>query len=148
MKRYTVVIGDTTHVVDLEALAPPDHFRVWVGGQVYELRLSEEASAEAHAAAAAPTPTHPAVARPSPAPHPDAGEAAPPLLRAPMPGVILEVNVQPGAQVQRGDQLLVLEAMKMKNLLRSPRHGVVDEIFVHAGQNVNFDDPLLRYRQG
>lgn len=148
MKRYTVVIGDTTHVVDLEALALPDHFRVWVDGQVYELRLSEEASAEAHAAAAAPAPTHPAVARPSPAPQPDAGEAASPLLRAPMPGVILEVNVQSGAQVQRGDQLLVLEAMKMKNLLRSPRHGIVDEIFVHAGQNVNFDDPLLRYRQG
>ncbi|HFQ95625.1 MAG TPA: acetyl-CoA carboxylase biotin carboxyl carrier protein subunit, partial [Anaerolineae bacterium] len=60
----------------------------------------------------------------------------------------LEVSVTPGTPVQRGDQLFVLEAMKMKNPIRSPRDGVVAEVFVHEGQNVNYDDLLLRYREG
>ena len=52
-------------------------------------------------------------------------------LEAPMPGRVAAVKVAPGQQVSRGDELLVVEAMKMENALRSPRDGRVRA--VHAG---------------
>ena len=64
---------------------------------------------------------------------------------APMPGVVLEVRVAPGATVTRGQALLVLEAMKMKNELKAPRDGVVAEIFVAAGAQVRYGEALLRF---
>lgn len=62
-----------------------------------------------------------------------------------MPGVILSVDVAAGARVQRGDTLMVLEAMKMKNELRAPRDGAVAEIYVAAGQQVKFGETLVRF---
>jgi biotin carboxyl carrier protein len=53
-----------------------------------------------------------------------------------MPGVVLEVFVAPGASVRRGDAILVLEAMKMRNTIRSPRDAVILEVAVAAGQPV------------
>ncbi|RME84604.1 MAG: acetyl-CoA carboxylase biotin carboxyl carrier protein subunit [Caldilineae bacterium] len=148
MKRYTVTIGDITHVVDLQPLNDAEHYRVWVDGQVYDVALSE---APDHEPQVHPHPSTEAIPSASPAAARDrpADTATEPAdLRAPMPGVILEVNVEPGAEVQRGDQVLVLEAMKMKNAIRSPRSGIVAEVLVRPGQSVNYDEPLLRYRQG
>lgn len=65
-------------------------------------------------------------------------------LAAPMPGVVLEVFVAPGATVRRGDPILVLEAMKMRNTIRSPRDAVVAEVAVAAGQPVGPGDLLVR----
>jgi biotin carboxyl carrier protein len=61
-----------------------------------------------------------------------------------MPGVVLEVLVAPGAALRRGDPILVLEAMKMRNTIRSPRDAVVREVAVMAGQPVGPGDPLVR----
>jgi biotin carboxyl carrier protein len=61
-----------------------------------------------------------------------------------MPGVVLEVLVVPGATLHRGDPILVLEAMKMRNTIRSPRDAVVLEIAVEAGRPVGPGDPLVR----
>ena len=55
---------------------------------------------------------------------------------APMPGRLVRVLVQPGQQVEAGDGLLVMEAMKMENELRSPRAGRVAELLVREGQTV------------
>ena len=66
-------------------------------------------------------------------------------MTAPMPGVILSVGIAVGATVKRGDPLLVLEAMKMKNELRAPRDGVVAEVYVAAGQQVRFGEFLVRF---
>jgi biotin carboxyl carrier protein len=65
-------------------------------------------------------------------------------LAAPMPGVVLEVFVAPGATVRRGDPILVLEAMKMRNTIRSPRDAVVAEVAVAAGQPVGPGELLVR----
>ena len=62
-----------------------------------------------------------------------------------MPGVILEVNVQPGDMVRRGQQVLVLEAMKMHNLIGAPKNGTITEVCVAAGQAVGHGEMLLRY---
>jgi biotin carboxyl carrier protein len=53
-----------------------------------------------------------------------------------MPGRVARVLVQPGQQVDRGDGIVVVEAMKMENELRSPRDGIVGKIEVEKGQTV------------
>lgn len=62
---------------------------------------------------------------------------------APMPGVILSVNVNNGDTVKRGDVLLILEAMKMENEIVSPRDGKIVSVNVEKGASVNAGDILL-----
>lgn len=63
-------------------------------------------------------------------------EGGPARILAPMPGRLVRVLVQPGQQVEAGQGLLVMEAMKMENELRSPRAGRVAELPVREGQAV------------
>jgi len=60
----------------------------------------------------------------------------PARVTAPMPGRVVRVLVTPGAAVEAGQALLVVEAMKMENELRSPRPGRVQEVAVREGQTV------------
>jgi biotin carboxyl carrier protein len=57
-------------------------------------------------------------------------------VKAPMPGMVLRVEVVPGQEVQEGDPLLVLEAMKMENNLKSPASGTIKSVHVEAGKAV------------
>ena len=66
-------------------------------------------------------------------------------LKAPMPGLVLRVMVKEGDEVMKGENLLVLEAMKMKNLLRSPRDGTVASVDVNEGQRVPFGAVIIRF---
>jgi biotin carboxyl carrier protein len=61
----------------------------------------------------------------------------------PMPGKILEVRVGEGQRVGKGDILLVLEAMKMRNEIPSPVPGTVIKLAVQPGQNVRAREPML-----
>jgi len=62
---------------------------------------------------------------------------------APMPGLLLEVLVQVGDRVEKGDRLLVLEAMKMENIIGSPREGTIKKIMVGQGDTVDKKQLLL-----
>lgn len=64
-------------------------------------------------------------------------------VKAPMPGLILDVMVKPGDEVKEGDYLLVLEAMKMENTLTAPRDGVVKSISVEKGKSVEKNQLLI-----
>ena len=66
-------------------------------------------------------------------------------LRAPMPGLVRQVNVQVGDQVDSGDALFILEAMKMENVLKSPVNGIVSDIFVKPGESVEKNQILLSF---
>ncbi len=66
---------------------------------------------------------------------------------APMPGVVLEVRVKPGAEVAQGDTLLVLEAMKMEHHMTANEDGTVAEVLVAAGQQVTKDAVLLTMKE-
>ena len=57
-------------------------------------------------------------------------------VKAPMPGKVLQVLVQPGASVEEGQPLLVLEAMKMENMINAVASGVVSEVPISEGQAV------------
>ena len=68
-------------------------------------------------------------------------------MTAPMPGVILSVDTAVGTTVKRGESLMVLEAMKMKNELKAPRDGIVAEVYVAPGQQVKYGEFLVRFQE-
>ncbi len=68
------------------------------------------------------------------------GEA---LVKSPMPGLIVAVPVEQGQAIKKGDQVIILESMKMENELRSPRDGVVLRVHVEQGASVDKDQVLV-----
>ncbi len=66
-------------------------------------------------------------------------------VRAPIPGTIISVAVREGNDVTIGQELCVLEAMKMKNAIRSPRKGVIASVQVSPGQTVQHRDVLVEF---
>jgi 3-methylcrotonyl-CoA carboxylase alpha subunit len=72
----------------------------------------------------------------------DAAEAGG-LVKAPMPGKVLSLNVAEGETVTKGQKLLVLEAMKMEHALAAPRDGVIASVSVSAGDQVGEGDALV-----
>ncbi len=66
-------------------------------------------------------------------------------LKAPMPGLIMEIKVVEGQAVQKGDPLLILEAMKMENVIKSPGEGTVQRIHIRQGQSVEKNQVLMQF---
>ncbi|MGO3690029.1 MAG: acetyl-CoA carboxylase biotin carboxyl carrier protein subunit [Psychroflexus halocasei] len=64
-------------------------------------------------------------------------------IKAPMPGLILDINVSEGDEVSEGDQLLVLEAMKMENAITAPRNAVIKSISVNKSETVTKNQLLI-----
>ena len=66
-------------------------------------------------------------------------------IKAPMPGLILDISVSQGQEVKENDTLLILEAMKMENVLTSPRDGVIKTISVAKGDAVDKNQLLIEF---
>ena len=66
-------------------------------------------------------------------------------IKAPMPGLILEISVEVGQTVKENDPLLILEAMKMENSFLSPRDGVIKSIAVEKGSAVDKGQLLVEF---
>ncbi|MDF1675934.1 MAG: biotin/lipoyl-binding protein [Vicingaceae bacterium] len=66
-------------------------------------------------------------------------------LKAPMPGLVLSIDVEIGKEVKKGDALLILEAMKMENVIKSPTDGVIKSIAVKTSQAVEKNQLLLHF---
>lgn len=125
-----------------------------VGGRRYEVWLDDTPIVRPAAKPVTPggTPAPQPVRPPAPAPAAPAASAAPATangsanaILAPIPGVIVEVAVRPGDAVETGQQVCVLEAMKMKNIIRAPRSGTIREVCVSTGQHVKHHDLLVEY---
>ncbi|MDF0706318.1 acetyl-CoA carboxylase biotin carboxyl carrier protein subunit [Muricauda sp. 81s02] len=67
-------------------------------------------------------------------------------ISAPMPGLILDILVEEGQEVNEEDQLLILEAMKMENIITSPRTGVIKKISVSKGDAVDKKQLLIEFQ--
>lgn len=67
------------------------------------------------------------------------------ILKAPMPGLVISVLVQPGQTVQKGDPLLILEAMKMENVIKAGGDGVVKSVAANNGHPVEKGFVLLEF---
>lgn len=66
-------------------------------------------------------------------------------IKAPMPGRILDVLVSIGDGVSQGENVIVLEAMKMENIIKSPRQGTIKSIGIQKGQSVEKNTVLLAF---
>jgi len=64
---------------------------------------------------------------------------------SPMPGAVVSVSVQPGDTVVDGQDLCIIEAMKMQNILKSEREGVIKSVNVKAGDSVTVDELLIEF---
>ena len=67
------------------------------------------------------------------------------MIEAPMPGLILDINVRVGQAVNEDDPLLILEAMKMENVITSPRDGIIKTVSVKKGEAVDKKDILVEF---
>ncbi len=67
-------------------------------------------------------------------------------MKAPMPGLVLQVLVNPGDEVNKGDKILVLEAMKMENAIKSPTDGIVNDVHVSQGMAVDKNQVLITFK--
>jgi biotin carboxyl carrier protein len=64
-------------------------------------------------------------------------------IKAPMPGLIVGISVEPGTSVNKGDTVLILEAMKMENVIKAPGDGVVKAIKIEKGDRVEKGQVLV-----
>lgn len=129
--KYKVTLNNRTYEVEVEA---------------GEAMLIDEYEAYAPAApapvvAAAPVAAA-APAAPAAAPA-GAALAAGEVVKSPMPGNILKINVSQGQKVEEGDVLLVLEAMKMENEVVATKSGTVAQIVTAKGAVVETSSPLI-----
>ena len=123
-------------------------YNITINGVTYAVEV-EEVGTVASAPVAAPVAPTAAPAAPKAAPvaapaAPKAsGKAGSVVIKAPMPGNIMKVNVKPGDAVKKGDVLVVLEAMKMENDVCAPEDGTVASVDVAKGATVETDAVLV-----
>jgi biotin carboxyl carrier protein len=117
----SLLIDGKAYEVKRERTASDMH--LWVGSARYEAVLRDPRSLRSRKDA-------------------DADEKGPKKLVAPMPGKIVRVLVAEKAEVEAGQGILVVEAMKMQNELKSPKKGIVQKLAVKDGDNVNPGDVL------
>ncbi len=145
--KISVVIDNQTYLVDIEDI----HARPVIAsieGNRYEVWLekdtaSSEADQTAQKAGPVPVvvgPTQTGAALAGPSDNRDAKNVV-----SPLPGVIVEVMVDPGETVSHGQELCILEAMKMKNAIRANRDGVIASINVVVGDQVDHGQVMMTY---
>ncbi len=66
-------------------------------------------------------------------------------VKAPMPGMVLNILVSEGQEVKKGDALIILEAMKMENILKSPTDGIIKKIAINKGVAVEKNQLLIQF---
>lgn len=162
VRRYQLTVNNNDYEIDVEELSATE-FQVQIDGQLVEVSLAaqgdlggapitpaiEPKSSGVFAQTIATAPKVPAEMRSAkprtPSPAVAGGTDLAYSMSAPMPGVILEINVAPGDQVNKGDIVMVLEAMKMKNDLHASRTGVIESIDVKPAEQVKYGQVLLRF---
>ncbi len=107
----------------------PTVYSVRVNGREFTVEVAEDGEVAGVA---------PAAPGPKPAPR-SSGEA----VKAVLAGNVFKVHVAPGDQVEEGQPLLVVEAMKMETTVSAPRAGTVSDVFVREGDVVAVGDPLV-----
>lgn len=144
MKQYKFKINGTEYAVDIVDVEG-DMAKVTVNGSKY--RVEVEGLAVKPAGKTPKVAKTPVVGAPMVSPAADrkqvATSAAANAIKAPLPGVILSVDVKVGETVKVGQRLFVLEAMKMENNIDSDREGIVREIKVDKGDSVLEGDVIM-----
>lgn len=124
-------------------------YKVTLNDRVYEVEveqgeamLTDEYALKAPAAAVPAAPAAAAPVASAPAPALSVSLSAGEVVKSPMPGNILKINVSQGQSVGEGEVLMILEAMKMENEIVASKAGTVAQIAVTKGQVVETGTPL------
>ncbi len=125
-----LLLGGDSWTIATQALAEPGRWALGLAGERYEVDVIDERSREIEALTGR-----------------GATAATAGTLRAPMPGLVVRVEVVAGQRVAAGEGLVVVEAMKMENELRAARPAVVSEVHVRAGEAVEKGSPLVTFRE-
>ena len=144
MREYVLSIGGKEYKTAVKELNT-ETASVIVNGKEYEVELKELGAPQKISAPRRPV-QRPTAAAAAPAPTTDTGSNTRGLagsVTAPLPGLVLELLVREGDEVKAGQDLMVMEAMKMENKIQSPHDGVVKRIFVQQGANVAEGDKLF-----
>ena len=143
--KYSVEIDGQTYQVEVEdpharpvvALVDGERFDVWP-------EIVPAGSQTPQAASEISIPVSGLVA---PGPTPPTASAGGNEMTAPLPGVIVAILVQPGDAVSRGQELVTLEAMKMKNAIKSHRDGTIASVGVSVGDQVAHGQTLVTFKK-
>jgi len=138
-QKYEVEVGELTEQ-PVQVVVDGEQFNVWVEEDVSDAAIATPASA------AAAQPDRPRKLDPRPV-SVQATSGSSKSVAAPIPGVILSVGVKPGDLVKIGQELCVLEAMKMKNTIRAARDGKIASVHVSAGDHVSHGQALMDYTE-
>ncbi len=138
--KYNVTIQDTTYTVEIEDInVRPVIARV--NGTRFEVLPEANQSGNTNQ----PTAKKEAIGlKPLEIRKPDANQNVNEMT-APLPGTVVEVFVKAGDEIEAGQVIVVIEAMKMKNSIRSVRAGKITEVLVSAMQTVAHKQPLVRF---
>jgi len=135
--KYIVKVAETSYEVEIEDIhARPVIARV--GGQVFEVSAEDQVKPTSQKE---PTPLKPVEVS---KPHSNSSAGANEMT-APLPGTVIETFIKAGDQIEAGQVILIIEAMKMKNSIRSTRAGKIAEVLVSAGQTVAHKQSLVRF---
>lgn len=142
MKHYRITLEGRTF--DVEVLDDPRQrrLRVRVDGEVFTVEAEAVEASSKQSDVTQSASLEPVVpAAPSSPAAEDAGTVG--SITAPLPGVIKSIAVRPGQQIAAGDELLVIEAMKMDNIIRATHGGTVRTLYVAEGRQVAHGELLL-----
>ncbi len=142
--KIKVSIDDQEYLVEIKEISK-DILEIVVNGQSFKVEISEVLDAKPELNLGSSTHQLPK-SRGVDTRHVPSREATFQTrdLIAPMPGDIVDIFVNVGDQVEAGQELCVIEAMKMKNILRSPRSGKVAGIEISLGETVPYGKVLIR----
>ena len=132
MPKLRVRVEDRWFDVEVDDL-DGNPVRVRVDGETVDVEIDAGETREAPAAAAPQQPER----TPSPGPSPVR------TFRSPMPGSIISVSVKEGDQIVTGDEVCLLESMKMRQSLRADWSGIVKTVHVKAGDQVPHGHPIV-----
>jgi biotin carboxyl carrier protein len=145
MRKYELSIGDNDYKAEVKEFTE-DFARIVVNDIEYEVTLKEfgrkevTAPRQSERPAASKTPVAPKeTKRPVPVGVNGGAEG----IRSPLPGLIVDVLVKEGDSVKAGQNMMVMEAMKMENQIQAPHDGTVKKVFVDKGDTVAEDDVLI-----
>lgn len=142
--RYRITVDGVTYEVEVGDISASP-VTVIVDGVEFEVELPDAPQSQPtvqrpQRSALRSTPMRPVErARPSAIAAADSQD----VVRAPMPGRIIRVNVAVGDSVQRGQSIVVLESMKMENTIAAPRDGVVSQVHIAADESVQHGQSLV-----
>jgi len=118
-------------------------FAINVNGKSYEVEVEEVGGTVPLTPVTASAPAVNMASAPAAKSAPAAASAGSTVVKAPMPGTILDIKVNVGDSVKAGDILCILEAMKMENEIMAPQDGKVASINTSKGASVNNGDALV-----